>query len=390
MDFLPPQIPVCIYSKSSCSWSWYGRVLLLGFLLILSFPNLFGQRNEEEPPSRTDEEGQVIPDLLNWPALPEWTREELELLQTGELELGTALFREIGEDHDQPLFQATIEPEDTAREEEEEIEAIEPLVIGEEFLKPYFAGRPGSYLVDPQGMLSMQQLKDRESFLELHAGDSKVDLYLYLFDKKQIVPPEGQIERIFKDHFLRGNGLTAVVYYYMGDPGRAKMVVSPDVYSGVSESMVKGALIYARQEAQKMSEPSSQLESFSTGLSIRLYWIEREIIEASGEEQLLQEVAAEDEITVVDAETVREVLPTDHTQFFYLLGVLVAAVLLGGIIALIFNRRRRRSYLFPEIEMSSLLGAPHAAGVGSVIHFGDTALPPSVQKEQVPDYLQEI
>ena len=51
-----------------------------------------GLPSQESP--LLDDEGEVIPDLSNWPALPTWSLEELELIRSGELELGTDLFKE--------------------------------------------------------------------------------------------------------------------------------------------------------------------------------------------------------------------------------------------------------------------------------------------------------
>ena len=74
-----------------------------------------------------------------------------------------------------------------------------------------------------------------------------------------------------------------------------------------------------------------------------------------------------------------------------LLGVLAVVVLAGGlgwagrIIAL-----RRVRYVFPEVEVGTLLGAPHAAGVGAVISFSSAQLPPSQQRDQVPDYIHRM
>ena len=238
---------------------WVGLFLMTGSIL--------GQEPDSKP--RLDEEGEVIPDLSNWPALPSWSIEELERIRNGEIELGTALFRqEIGGVSYKDLFEPLEEPDDLPELPPEDEYPVE---IGEEFLATYFAGRPAGYLVDPQGMLSMQEQQDRLRFLEYHAGDSQIDLYIYLFDEKQQVPPEGEIESIFKRHFLRGEGLSALVYYHVGDPSRSTMVMSPKIYSVIPGTAVKGALIYAKQQAQTKSEPASQLESFSTGLSIRLY-----------------------------------------------------------------------------------------------------------------------
>ncbi len=69
-------------------------------------------------------------------------------------------------------------------------------------------------------------------------------------------------------------------------------------------------------------------------------------------------------------------------------GVLVLAAGLGWAGRIIALRRVR--YVFPEVEVDSLLGAPHAAGVGAVISFSSAQLPPSQQRDQVPDYIHRM
>jgi len=336
---------------------------------------------------RVDEDGEPIPDLSNWPALPTWSIEELERIRNGEIELGTSLFIEdVGGVSYKELFEPLDVPEEAPElPPEEEF----PVEIGEEFLAAYFAGRSASYLVDPQGMLSMQEQQDRQSFLQYHAGDSQIDLYIYIFDERQEVPPEGEIESIFKRHYLRGQGLSAVVYYYMGDPSRSTMVMSPDIYSVIPSTAVKGALIYAKQQAQTKSEPASQLESFSTGLSIRLYWMERELAAAAGQGHLLTAQKEEDLMVVKADEKVVDTVQQD-SKVLAAFGLVTFGVLaVGGWLAY-RKAQRKKTYLFPEVEVKPLLAAPHAAGVGAVIHFGNATLPPSVQKEQVPDYLRKM
>ena len=357
-----------------------GRPLWMGLVL------LAGSTLGQESAPLLDEDGEVIPDLSNWPALPSWSIEELEQIRNGEIELGISLFVEdVGGVSYKDLF----EPLEVLDELPELPPGEEyPAEIGEEFLASYFAGRPASYLVDPQGMLSMQEQQDRQSFLEYHAGDSQIDLYIYLFDEKQQVPPEGEIEAIFKRHFMRGQGLSALVYYYVGDPSRSTMVMSPEVYSVIPSTAVKGALIYAKQQAQTKSEPASQLESFSTGLSIRLYWMERELAEAAGEGHLLTSSGEEPVVVMADEEEVEE--PVQESKVLLLFGMLSLGVVCVGLWFAYRKAQRNKSYQFPEVNVKPLLAAPHAAGVGAVIHFGNATMPPSVQKEQVPDYLRKM
>lgn len=69
--------------------------------------------------------------------------------------------------------------------------------------------------------------------------------------------------------------------------------------------------------------------------------------------------------------------------------ILIAA---GGFLILLicvliwmkFIRKNR----FPEFEVEPRLGASHAAGIGAVISFSSTAVPPARQRAQLPDYVR--
>ncbi len=356
------------------------------FLLTAYWWGSFISAQEPPPIPRVDEDGEVIPDLSNWPALPSWTIEELELIRNGEIELGTTLFQEdVGGVSYKDLFEPLELPEEVL---ELPLEEDYPSEIGEEFLATYFAGRPAGYLVDPQGMLSRQEQEDRLRFLEYHAGDSEIDLYIYLYDEQQQVPPEGEIKSIFKRHFSRGQGLSALVYYHVGDPSRSTMVMSPEIYSVISATAVKGALIYAKQQAQTKSEPASQLESFSTSLSIRLYWMERELRETTDEGPFVSEEEEELRVVKAEEEPVRE--RAGESKVMLVFGLVSLALLAAGFWFYWLSIQRKKTYLFPELEVKPLLAAPHAAGVGAVVHFSNATLPPSVQKDQVPDYLRKM
>jgi len=321
----------------------------------------------------------------NWPALPSWSIEELELIRSGKLEIGTALFID---DPGEVAYSDLFEPLPLASEAPEVIDDGQPKMVKIEFFQSYFGGRPASYLVDPQGLLSAQELSDRQAFLDYHAGDSQIDLYIYLFDENQRVPSDGEITYTFKRNFSRGNGLSALVYYFMGEPERTLLVTSPQVDAVVSETARKSALVYSKLQAESKSEPVSQLENFSAALSIRLYWMEQELLKASGAGLSLGDGGAEP--SVVNAEEVVEEAEDKDTKVLLVVGVVSGMLVVLGAGFVWWTLQQRKSYRFPEMEVKPLLGAPHAAGVGAVIHFGNATLPPSVQKEQVPDYLRKM
>ncbi|MEM9080322.1 MAG: hypothetical protein AAGC74_06480 [Verrucomicrobiota bacterium] len=367
----------------------------VGVLVVLGLlwwsPGLSGQEGELPviPPNVEVDvplEELDFPLVREYPDLPVWTLEELDLLREGELEIGRALFREVpGGVSYTDLFEPLPEEVEVA---EEVVEELPPEIEGQ-YLDAYFAKRPATYLLDPQSLLSRQELADRQVFLDYHAGDSEIDLFVYLFDEKQVIPEEGEIREVFKSHFRRSSGLTALVYYFLGAPDRSLMVMSPEVGQVMPKGAVRQALMHAIEQANTRSEVSSQLEVFSTSLSIRLYWMEKEIAEARGEGRALAGVG---ELEVVaGAEEVRRQLDRgkEKTVLFATVGASLL-VILGSVLVTWWRARKNRRYVFPEVEPRLLLGAPHAAGVGAVIHFGNATMPPSVQKEQVPDYLRKM
>lgn len=331
-----------------------------------------------------------------WPRLPVWSSEDVGKLKRGEIVPGAGLLLELPEEF---VLPPDPEPEPTPvprtpledllpPPDPEDLVEEDPTVVQARFLEPYFGQRPANFLVDPQEMLSRQQYRDREKFLEYHAGDSEVNLYIYLFDTEQQLPTEFTIEGVFEEHFAR-SGSTALVFYYLGAPERSEMVLSEDIRAVVSQEKQDRARHTAIQEALEKSDFCYQLDNFSVELSIRLYWFEKEMgspgrVEPGGEDLL----ARQEGVPAAG-------LPRTESKAMRYLGNAVWGVLLLAMAAVLVwvgrvVARRRLRYVFPEVEVEPLLGAPHAAGVGAVISFASAQLPPSQQRDQVPDYLQRM
>lgn len=312
------------------------------------------------------------------PPLPKWSPSDFEKLQKGELIPGSDFFIE------QELPMLPVVPP----EELEPTEPIEefPTTIEDRFHSEYFVVRPKPLLVDPQELLSRQEYRDRESFLAYHAGESVIDLYIYLFDAKQELPEGVTIDSVFAQHF-EGSGPTAVVFYYLGMPERSQLVLSQEIRAVASEEEHQRALRKAVQEAFEKSDPAYQLDSFLVELSIRLYWFEKAMSEGE-----LPTVSAAEGGDLAGAQTeVPGASPgMNRTITNVLIGV-VFLVTVGGLgwIGRIFADRKIR-YEFPEVDSGTLLGAPHAAGVGAVVSFRSAQLPAAQQRDQVPDYIQRM
>jgi hypothetical protein len=315
------------------------------------------------------------------PPLPEWDPEDADKVRKGDIVPGSELLREGSGGQESPIPQPEIlTPEGTDSTMPERF----PREIAPEFLEAYFADRPEVFLVDPQDLLSRQEYRDLASFLEFHAGDSSLDLHVYLFDARQELPPGVSIESVFREHFAK-DGPHAVAFYFLGVPEKSRLVVGDRIRSGATGEERERALKTAIRKAFEKSAPSDQLDNFLAELSIRLYWFEKTMKGASESGERGSSVEQPAASTAVAGAPVRGIASLGR---FWAVGVLLLAVLLGWLGRLIARRRLR--YVFPGFEQESLLGAPHAAGVGSVVSFSNAQLPPSQQRDQVPDYLQRM
>ncbi|MEX1117051.1 MAG: hypothetical protein WEB53_17530 [Akkermansiaceae bacterium] len=261
--------------------------------------------------------------------------------------------------------------------------------IPEEFLPAYFAQRPEGFLVDPQKLLAPADYRDRLNFLNYHASDSSIDLFVYVMGGDQEIPSEVREEEMIERFFLEGRP-AAIVFYHLGAPQRSVVYLSPSLTDVVSAAEQRRAVASSVMQAFEKLNPTAQMEAFLVQMSIRIYWMERMI--AGGTE-------ASDSMPLTDLRMMNETSENNgaaSARFRWLIDLVVpytmpAGVMLGGVLAVFginFWLRRRARYHFPDFEVEPRLGGAHAAGVGAVISFASASVPPASQRDQVPDYLR--
>ena len=263
-----------------------------------------------------------------------------------------------------------------------------PDEIPEKFWPAYFEARPETFLVDPQGILSPVDYRDRLGFLTYHASDSSIDLYVYVFKGDQEIPGEVRDEELVERFFSEGRP-AAVVYYYMGAPQRSVLRLSPSLTDTVSSAEQRRALESSVMQAFEKLEPAAQIEAFLVQVSIRIYWMERMLgggatLEAGVPASPPAITRAEKKPSAV----MRKLEPLFQSAERF---AMPAAVLFGALFAafgLTAWLRRNARYQFPDFEVEPRLGGVHAAGVGAVISFASASVPPASQRDQVPDYLR--
>jgi hypothetical protein len=324
--------------------------------------------------------------------LPEWDDEDLEALESGEWMPGSNLLGRIAKqllesDNDDPI---ELDPaiRDLPEEAEEPIEWS--IRIEEKFVRSYFHEPSIGFLNDPQHLLTTQEFRDRGEFLNYHARDTDIDLYVYLFDGLQEIPPGESIGGVVRSH-IDGERPAAVVFYFLGMPEKAQLAFTDQITGSVNKEEREKVLRMAVEEALEKSDPSSQLESFSIQLSIRLYWLEKVVAKGGGNISSVRPLIFSRQQDAARKKKGVWAKLKEEPGIFYsvvILAVAAAAIALG-----LLGRwltERKRVYVFPDAEGAPLLEAPYAAGVGGVISFSSATAPPSSQKSEVQDYLQRM
>ena len=322
--------------------------------------------------------------------LPQWTDEDLADLEEGTYVPGSSIMGSVALER---LFSENRDPiefEPELMEIPEEVPEEWPTTIEESFFFSYFGSPPANYLVDPQKLLTTQERRDREGFLAYHARDSGIDVYLYLFDAKQEIPDGESIEQVMAEH-LKGRGHCVVVFYFLGIPEKTQMAMSPVIMETIPTEVRQNALVRSVEEALDRTESVAQIESFTVQLSIRLYWMEKELGDVTQPEASVLHPLGAEEIPEEKVSSYSWAALTSSPRF-QLAASGIAILVITVVTAFIgkWFAERKRIYVFPESEGNLLLQAPHAAGVGAVIAYASPSLPPAVQRDEVPDYLQRM
>ena len=330
------------------------------------------------------------PEEVLFPDPISWTPGDWQALQDGELVSGYYLLglpSQAGQDYfpSIPSDQLDLPEPETG----DEPDGIDRSWISQDALLAYFARKPERELMDPQGLLSQQSYNDRAAFLEYHRRDSDVPIYIYLFDGSQEVPAGYDVNDQLRSQ-LSDQGPALLAYYFLGRPDKAEVAISPSLRDQLSLLEYRRILDTAIREASEKSDPVDQLEGFAVQLSIRMYWVERNLREAKQKQTLLSGLA--DILPASKGGAPAQPGAGKEATFRRFGPWIFGAFVISIAAALGFVGRRislgKRRYTFPEPDAPVRLDAPHAAGIGAVIHFRSPQIPPSSQREQVPDYLQ--
>lgn len=248
----------------------------------------------------------------------------------------------------------------------------------------YFAGRPPDFLVDPDGLLEAEAVRARRDFLNEHAAESPIALYVYLFGGDADMPGASEVGE-FLEPFFGSAEKAVVVFFALGEPERAALYLTPALVDAVPAAEQRRALQSAVMQAHGDIDPAGQLGAFLDQMAVRIYWMEGMREDASPGDSGAAEARARQVEGVSDAAVQEHAISMPGPP--WLPGALALCVAGAGALQW---RRARACHHFPDFEVEPRLGGRHAAGVGAVISFLNPSVRPASQRNQMPDYLRRM
>jgi len=134
---------------------------------------------------------------------------------------------------------------------------------------------PEDLLIDPGEELAETQAEDLRRFLSYHAENALIPIVILVMGRQERLHDAVGLERVAQGSLSARRA--ALLAYPMGEPWRARLFLPGAAHQTVSESFMTRLVDACLQQAAKASMPDDQLHEYLVQLSIRLFWLQREL-----------------------------------------------------------------------------------------------------------------
>lgn len=260
--------------------------------------------------------------------------------------------------------------------------ADDPYSFPRDKIEATFATPPSAYLRDAQNLLGMQERDDLMGFLAYHAKEAQMPIYLYIFDGLQEVPERYSLHTIAQNYFFREQHC-AVVFYFVGNPARAQLIFSGTKEPRISLKKTIDVLQICKAQALEKSEFHDQLEGFLIELSVRIYWMEKNVKDTQKKEKMPFLFFKKPHQVPLSAYW-------EKRTVCLWCGVLIGMCLLTCLLFALLWWQRNKPRKLLLVSMKKRLGLDYGASSSLLLSFGDPHRPPEAQRESFPDYLSKL
>lgn len=251
-----------------------------------------------------------------------------------------------------------------------------------EFANDCYENHPEQFVIDPAYHLTELEREDLERFLAYHAGDAKIKASVLVMAADEVLAKGFDFSRVSQGGLLKEN--TCLLVLPVGEPWRARLFFTSNIHQAARAADLADILAGVMAKGEKTLSHGEQLHQMLVELSIRLFWLEK---------QLAPEPAvpsAPPVVLGVHPKTVSSPAPVAFAEVFsdeprvvvmmkkvihhpWASWMLFAAcTLLGAAIWIRWQRYRLRHYewILPEpAVITPRLGGAYAGGGGAMIAY---------------------
>lgn len=238
------------------------------------------------------------------------------------------------------------------------------------------------YLINPQSLVTEVPALDIERLLQFHASESRIRLYILVLDRDQKLSSTAVLNPLIAR--LRSERELCLAIYPLGEPWRARFMVSPAISQSSSMASMTEMAEDCIEDSMQVNEAEQQLQRFAVRLSTRLFWLEKSLpvaavplhSPAADKPTVLHEVATK-------TAPLAPAVVSGHANVLWavLLSVLCVLTLSGLFYGLRFWLRFRAArkvphvWTLPEAEVMPRLGGAFSGGAGAMVHYGGRVSP---------------
>ena len=237
------------------------------------------------------------------------------------------------------------------------------------------------YLINPQSLVTEVPAMDVERLLQFHASESRIRLYILVLDRDQSLGSIAALTPLINR--LRSDKELALAIYPMGEPWRARFLVSPALSQSSSLNSMSEMAEDCIKNAMEVNDPGEQLQRFAVRLSTRLFWLEKVL---SASRNPLGNSVAASQLHEVAGQSIPPASPLPppaqpagmSAVLFSVLTMLLLTGLFLGVRRWWRYRaasQRRHVWILSEAEVPPRLGGAFSGGAGAMIPYG-SQIPP--------------
>lgn len=252
-----------------------------------------------------------------------------------------------------------------------------------EFANDCYESHPEQFVIDPAYHLTELEREDIERFLAFHAGDARIKASVIVLAADEVLSKDFEFSKVAQGGLLKEN--TCLLVLPAGEPWRARLFFTSNIHQAAKPSDLADILGGIIAKVEKGAPPGEQIHQMLVELSIRLFWLEKQLapvtpaapvpaVVMAGQDSVPASAPSTVAFTEVINDEPRVVMMLrrviQHPQASWIL--FAAFGLLAVIAWLRWQRYRLRHYewMLPEPAMVvPRLGGRYAGGGGAMIAY---------------------